>query len=223
MVKRKLIDIEDKSMSKAIISDGQARSLAGSFIIDTAWAEGIEVDIQPFLELPPVERGKRFAAFLRNGCRLTITAPGTVLIDRSKPFNPTAFIGKGWRIEGEDKRSLALTEFNVAKILLQTGLNEGETVVSGDVKRTRLVSQAIQLDAKVAQTLFEEKGQVTLRWMHEHLNVTWIEFLGTILVGPFGYRYTLFLRRYADGSWRWSCHWLDGDRAARNPAVGLAS
>jgi hypothetical protein len=209
-------------MGKAVISDGQARSLAGSFIIDTPWADGIEVDIQPFLELPPVERGKRFAAFLRNECRLTITAPGTVLIDRSKPFNPTAFIGKGWKIDEEDIRALAVVELDITKMLVQTGLNEGETVVTGEVKRTCLVPQAIQLDAKVAQTLFEEKGQVTLRWMHEHLGVTWIEFLGTVLVDPSGRRYALDLRRYDDGSWSWRYYWLDSDRNANRPAVGLA-
>lgn len=209
-------------MSKATISGGQARSLIGSFATDTPWDE-IDVDLQPFIQLPPLERGKLFAAFLRNGCRLSISAPGTVIIDRSKPFDPKAFMGPGWKIGAEDKRALTITEFNITKILLQTGLNEGETVLAGKEKRKRLISQAIQLDAKIAQTLIEERGQLTLRSMHEHLGVTRIEFLGTVLLDPGGEEYALCLNLSGGGSW--SCgyyHLLASGRNAGTPAVGLA-
>ncbi|MBP9701927.1 MAG: hypothetical protein KBD47_03025 [Candidatus Pacebacteria bacterium] len=170
---------------------------------------------------------ERADAFLRGELVLALpsqlTWPPKLKIDRSNPYDPVASVGQNWKIGEEDIRAHSIVEFDVQKIILQTGLNEGEAVVTGEVKRTRLVSQAIQLDAKVAQTLFEEKGQVTLRWMHEHLNVTWIEFLGTVLVGPNGYRFALDLRRSVDGSWGWYCYWLDFDRGANSSAVGLAS
>lgn len=217
------LDIEDKHMSTAV-SRGQALEVSARVATQVDWDKVDGESLQDkVIQLTPEEFGRRFTLFIQNECRLTITAPGTVIIDRSKPFNLTAFTGKDWRIEEEDRRSLALTEFNVAKILLQTGLNEGEAMVTGEEKRRRLMGQAIQLDAKVGQTLFEEKGQVTLRWVHEHLGVTWIEFLGTVLVGPYGIRYALFLYRLDDGSWYWNCVWLDHDRYANYPAVGLAS
>lgn len=170
---------------------------------------------------------KRADAFLRGELVLALpsqlTWPPKLKIDRSNPYDPVASVGQNWKIGEEDIRAHSIVEFDVQKIILQTGLNEGEAVVTGEVKRTRLVSQAIQLDAKVAQTLFEEKGQVTLRWMHEHLNVTWIEFLGTVLVDPYGRRYALYLYRRVGGSWRWVYRWLVRGRFASDPAVGLAS
>jgi hypothetical protein len=62
-------------MSKAIVSDGQARNLIASFAVDTPWTE-IEVDVQPFIELTPIERGQRFAEFLRNGLQ---TIAGSII------------------------------------------------------------------------------------------------------------------------------------------------
>jgi len=58
-------------MSKAL-SEGQARSVIGSFVLDTPWSE-VKADLQPFIELSPEERGKRFAEFLNNGCQTSVT------------------------------------------------------------------------------------------------------------------------------------------------------
>lgn len=210
-------------MGKAVISDGQARGLIGSFVLDTPWAQGIGVDIQPFLELPPVERGKRFAAFLRNGCRSTVTDSRTVLIDRSKPFDPSAIMGRGWRIKEEDRRSLALTEFDITKILLQSGINDGETGVTGEERRNRLIPKAIQLDAKVAQTLLEEECQLKLRFIHDLFGADWIEFLGTVLISPRGDEYSFDIsRKCKDGSWSWGRNWLCIEQSAYSSAAGLA-
>lgn len=62
---------EKETMSKAL-SEGQARSVMGSFVLDTPWSE-IKADLQPFIELTPEERGKRFAEFLNNGCQTSVT------------------------------------------------------------------------------------------------------------------------------------------------------
>ena len=40
---------------------------------------------------------------------------------------------------------------------------------------------------------------------------------------PNGNRYSLILFRKDDGSWDWNYNWLDNDRNASNPAVGLAN
>ncbi len=45
----------------------------------------------------------------------------------------------------------------------------------------------------------------------------------TFLVDPNGNRYALYLNRNDDGSWNWNYNWLDNDRNANNPAVGLAT
>jgi hypothetical protein len=51
--------------------------------VDTPWAE-IEADVQPFVELAPVQRGERFAAFLRSECGLVAT-----------PAEPTSIVKFG--------------------------------------------------------------------------------------------------------------------------------
>jgi hypothetical protein len=183
----------------------------------------------------PKEAGEELTRFFANSGKFTILGPGTLIIDRSKAFDPAKFIGSGWTIwkgprdgyglkgeEAQDKRSLAMTEFNLVKAILQTGLEEGETSITGEVKLARLLQQATQADARVAQALFEEEGQTTLRWMHKHLGVTWMEFLGTELRRSDGHRYALYLYRNGDGSWDWRYRWLDNGRDAGDRALGFA-
>lgn len=86
-------------MSKAITS-GQARNMIASFVNDTPWEE-VDVDLQPFIELPPKERGERFAHFLKFGCAVAGQPSKSVLepvldfivrVDRSvKPIYPDWF------------------------------------------------------------------------------------------------------------------------------------
>ena len=45
----------------------------------------------------------------------------------------------------------------------------------------------------------------------------------TILRNPNGNRYALYLYRKDDGSWNWNYNWLDNNRNANNPALGLAT
>jgi len=222
-------------MSQAI-SGGQARSLIGSFTVDTPWDE-IVVDIQPFIEMPPLERGKRFATFIRNGCRVIIGDIKSLVIDRSKPFNPTEFIGSGitiWRgpvdgkgLEGEeeqDSRSLTLTTIFLADFRFEHMLKGKETSITGEEKlRRHLDVNHIRPDAKIAQTLYEEPGQVTLEFLHKNFGISWMEFPGTTLRRSGGYRYFLYLDRGGVGRWGWRYSWLDNDRIASNPSVVFAS
>ncbi len=162
-----------------------------------------------------------------------IESPGILTL---LPFTPEKFVctiwcgpAKGNGLEGkeeQDERSLLKTSFDPATITeanLQTGLEGDEVVISGEVKRARVILKMIQADARFAQTLLEEEGQKTLRFLHDTLEITWLEFLGTVLRRPNGNRYTLCLYRRDDGSWYRYSDWLDNSRDADNPALGFAS
>jgi hypothetical protein len=186
--------------------------------LNTDWnsldAEKLQADV---INLPLDELGRRFTAFLRNGCRLSIKGPNALIVDRAKPFDPVAFIGRDWSVVEEDDRSLALTDIDFGKVRFESGLKGGESVIVGEEKLRRLKKMPeIRLDAKSGQTLYEEKGQTTLRSLHEHFGVTWFELAGTILRDSLrdsdGDRYFLYLTRHDDGSWDWGCDRLDDGR-----------
>ncbi len=161
-----------------------------------------------------------------------IESPGILTLC---PFTPAKFGCTIWRgsasgngLEGEeeqDQRSLLKTTFDPATITeanLQTGLEVNEPVISGEVKRARLIAKMIQADARFAQTLLEEEGHKTLRFLYDTLGITWLEFLGTVLRDPDGRRYALCLFRRDDGSWVWILNWLDFGRNASLLALGFA-
>ena len=166
----------------------------------------------------------RILRFVENGYQLSISGPNTLVIDRSHPFNPTRFIGKGWTIEEQDERALALTEIDFSKVRFESGLKEGEAAITGEEKLKRLkAGGVVRLDAKIGQTLYEENGQATLRFIHEHFGISWLELAGTVLRHPDGRRYCLYLCRYGDDPWRWRYGWLDYDRRARTVSPVFAS
>ena len=205
---------------KAVARD-QSTELIGRFSQDVRWGELDHDKLQSeVIALPREELGRRFTAFLRNGCRLYIKGPTSLIVDRPKPFDPLKFIDAGWSIVEEDKRSLALTEVDFSKVRFESGLKDGESVIDGEEKLKRLKKMpGIRLDAKCGQTLYEEQGQATLRFLHEHFNVTWFELSGTILRGPGGNRCFLYLDRRGGGSWRWGYRWLDRARNHVSPLL----
>jgi len=158
-----------------------------------------------------------------------------------KMFNPTTFpVGRdGRRIiwkgpangdgltgeEEQDARSLLLTEIDFTKLTKEgnflTGLECSEAFLNYEIKRARLIAKMVQADARIAQALYEETGQKTLRFLHDTLGVTWIEFLGTTLRGSHGGRYALYLHRLPDGSWDWHCCWLDVSSSISNFALSF--
>lgn len=156
-------------------------------------------------------------------------------IDRTKPFNPEDLVGKDYRVwrgpkngnglEGgkeEDERSLVIAEINPTNILALTGLREGESSLTGEERLARLIIESIQLDAKIGETLYREKGQKTLRWLHQTFGVSDFEFLGTTLRRYNGNRCALRLWRHDDGcSWHWNCNPLDYARSSTFPALCL--
>ena len=201
--------------------------------------DGIDSDaIQAGLEGCSVEEvDRRLKAFLNNGLRFIIKGPSVLVVDRTKPFNPAAFVGSGWTIwrgpkdgnglmgeEEQDARSLKRTEIDFAKVLFEHGIKKGETVITGEEKLARhIAAKHIRLDAKIGQCLFEEKGQVTLEWLYQTFGITWFELPGTVLRSSGGYRAFLAFSRGGGGRWHWNYYWLGSDRRAKNPSAVLAS
>ncbi|MBI4088972.1 hypothetical protein HY415_02650 [Candidatus Kaiserbacteria bacterium] len=179
---------------------------------------------------------RRLKAFLNNGLSFMMKGPSALIIDRTKPFNPAAFIGSGWTIwrgttngdgltgeEEQDARSLELTEINFATVLFTACLEDGETSIIGEEKLARhIAAKHIRLDARIGQCLFEEKGQAACEWLYQTFGIRWFELSGTVLRNGFGSRCFLFLYRNNDGRWYWSYDWLGSNRDAENPSAVLA-
>lgn len=140
-------------------------------------------------------------------------------IDRSTPFDPEKFIGKGWKIvEGsEDERSLALAEIDLSKPNLVSILKPGEEWVMGDVNLARLKkSKVIRMDAKIFQTLWENKALIPSSWKEKV-----VFFDGTLLWSPSGGRYALDLFWYGR-QWDWDYVWQGSGRLAVCASAVLA-
>ncbi|MFA6301059.1 MAG: hypothetical protein WC609_01770 [Candidatus Paceibacterota bacterium] len=210
-------------MSKAI-SDGQALSLTASFAVDTPWKEINSADVQPFIELPPKERGERFASFLKSGGGIFAKGSGSKIIpiDRTTSFNPAGFLGKGWTIVEEDERSLSLAEVDLNKVHLETVVKKEEGSITGAERFRRLREGGhIRLDAKVFQTLWENQSLIPEEWKGK---IRWgsqfVCFDGTVLQNPNGGRCVLCLLWFG-GRWLWDDKWLGGVWGADNPSAVL--
>lgn len=132
----------------------------------------------------------------------------TLKIARDAAFNPLAFLGDGWRVVETDERAAKLSEVDFAKVNLETCLN-GETWITGEEKLKRLKSGGnIRLDASCFLALWNEKGHRTLNWLYKERGVTCLDFFGTILESPCGFRCVLCLCRTDGGSWYCSSHAL---------------
>ena len=86
-----------------------------------------------------------------------------IQIDRSKLFDPVEFLGKGWSIEEQDERSLAITEINVDDIVLHTMMKYTETSITGEEKLKRLRDDKthLQLDAGIFLHFLNNKKLIT--------------------------------------------------------------
>jgi len=142
-------------------------------------------------------------------------------IDRTTPFNPVAFLGEGWKIEEQDKRSLLVTEIDFSKVTFETCLNPVEGWITGEGKLLRHARAGhILSDAKIGQDLYEEEGQKTLEYLYKEKGVTWFELLGTVLRHPSGRLSALCLYR-VDGCWCRDYAWLDDRRDADDLSLVL--
>lgn len=135
-----------------------------------------------------------------------------ISIDRTTPFDPVAFAGEGWSIVEEDERSLKISEIDLTKISLKTKLKDGEDFIVGEENLKRFInSDDIRLDAKVLQTLLENKHLIPDSWKNKINGETpCIYFYGTILREDTGKRYVMCLMWHDnDNEWTWWSEWLD--------------
>lgn len=147
-----------------------------------------------------------------------------LVIDRTRPFEPAKFIGDGWKIIEQDKASLVRSEIGFAAVSFETCLNTGETYITGEEKLIRHAKAGhILADAKIGQALYEEVDQKTLKYLYKEKGIIWFELPGTVLRGPSGRRYTLYLYRCVGGRWDWGYGWLDLGRGAGRSSLVLAS
>ncbi|MBI4992129.1 MAG: hypothetical protein HZB99_02825 [Candidatus Harrisonbacteria bacterium] len=211
-------------MGKAITT-GQSLNLFSVLANNADW-DNLDSDTIQKIINDPRQAGQQFTAFLKNGGKVLVGEPKILKIDRAKPFDPVAFIGKGWSVVGEDTdaRSEALTEVDLSKVRFETMLNPNETSITGEEKLKRLKKAGhIRLDAKVFQTLWENQLLIPESWKEKvNGNIRFIFFDGTVLRYPDGDRYVLCLYWF-DGRWHWSCNWLGSDWDVDGPSAVLAS
>ena len=172
----------------------------------------------------PKEAGKQFTIFLKNGGKVIVSAQTIINIDRSKPFDPTTFIGNGFSIDEQDDKSLALTEIDLTKVMFDTTLEKGEKTVKGENKLKRLKEKnVIRLDVGIFKELWENQHLTPEKWKENtNKNTTFLFFDGSILRNSNDDRFVLCLY-WNGGRWVWSYYWLGNDFNVSIPSAVLAS
>ena len=162
----------------------------------------------------------KFVDLTRSRVEARIRATEPHILQR-KPFNLEKFFGgKGWEIvERIGQRSGS--NLDAGKIVPKDYLKKGEFFVNGEERLRRIKAEFPsdpQIDGQDFLALYEEEGQLTLRWLYDTKGITWLSCWGVILRSPNGNRSVLDLCRRDDGSWRWCYNWV-----ASRPAAVLAS
>jgi hypothetical protein len=91
-----------------------------------------------------------------------------IKIDRSKPFDPSPFIGEGGSIIEQDQQSLALNEIDLTEVKMRTVLHQGESTIVGEESLGRQKELGdIRLDANIFKTLWENQHLIPEKWKEE--------------------------------------------------------
>jgi len=166
-----------------------------------------------------------------------VNSSAGIAMDRTRPFNPSKFIGEGWTIwkgsaggnglkgeEEQDKRSLILSHVELANVRFETCLDPHEQYITGEERLSRLKkADRTRLDAKIFETLWLNQDLIPESWKEKtNDNTTCIFFDGTILRDPDGYRYAPYLC-WGVGEWYRLVDWLGSNRGACDPSAVLAS
>lgn len=144
-------------------------------------------------------------------------------------FNVVKFFNENWKevLEGEDKRSTDLTEVDFAKVRFVSCLDENENPIKGKKKFSRLKkNDNIRLGANVFLALWNDyqkkkENSILERLFRTSIIKNYIDFFGTILLDPQGYRYVLYFCRSDVGKWRWHARWLGLDWRAEDLSAVL--
>ena len=125
-------------------------------------------------------------------------ASNLLQIDRGVPFDSVAF--KGLLIAKQDTRSLTLTAVDLNKVILICPRQSW--VADGDKSRRSVTSNKLRLDARVLQTVLENRSLIPEDWKTKG----YIHFDGTLLHHP-GDRqlYVMYLFWFAS-KWHWGYH-----------------
>lgn len=141
------------------------------------------------------------------------TLPPKSHILARKPFDPKKFenLGESWSITERLGRREGAIVLDTSKIIIKDYLERGEASITGGelLRRIKANSSDIQLGAADFLALWEEEAHVTLYWLHARHGITFLSFWDDILLRSDGLRFVLFLSRHGDGSWHWSCIWVD--------------
>ncbi|MDO8667971.1 MAG: hypothetical protein Q7K35_02620 [bacterium] len=218
-----------KTVSREQALEVSSRSGNGT-LIDWSQLDGDNLQAE-VISLSPEEFGRRMTAFFKNGMRFIL---GGLKIACS-PFNPSEFIGANWvfwkgsrdgdGLEGEEERdkvSLALTEVDFGKADFLTCLEKGKSSITGEEKLIRLKKLGRTIyGTTVAMGLWQNyqscqnKVESALEKLYQQRGITYIDFFGDVLRGPYGYRFVLYFCRVGHGRWCWRCFWLGSDWGER--------
>ena len=161
----------------------------------------------------------------------------------TKQFDPAEFIGKGWTIwkgpsdgdglsgeEDMDKRSLSLTEIDIASLFFENCLKGDEKSITGEEKLRRLKEEKPEL-TRLGGNIFlglwsdyqANRENSVLKMLYQTRKIRFIDFPGLILRNPHGDRDVLYLYRDDGGEWDWSGRWLGNDWDADDLSAVRAS
>lgn len=179
----------------------------------------------------------RKSSFSSEGLQTVLEEEGVELVDEVlallqrrvakrtlTPFDPAAFIGKGWKFGERNVRTAEVGINDLQEVKLVTHLAKGEEYTTGEERRKRLSSAAeVPLGADHFLWYWQNQDRIPKEWKEKTGgNTTYVFFDGDELVSPDGCRYALSLY-WRDGQWYWGCHWLDFSRGASYPSAVVAS
>lgn len=197
-------------MSKSVSID-QSHSVIQALANNVDWSV-LDGDILQQIIEKPKKSGREFTMFLKNGAKNTTYGISNIInIDRSVPFDPndpeSLFgVDGGRSISAQDRRSIALTKIDLAKVILVSTLEKGEKRIIGEERLKRLKKKAdyIRLDAGIFEALWENQTLIPEKWKEKtNGETTEIVFDGTIILDNVGNRHSLSLGWYEVG-WGWS-------------------
>jgi hypothetical protein len=151
-------------------------------------------------------------------------------------LNPAIDMGSGWRYLNEQyglAESDGITSFAEAvqqaatlpkeegkTQLFVSGITKGKSTVTGGDRLKALAGRKLA-DPDILWSLFKEKDQKILHYLHDTYNVRRIEGLRRLLLSPLSRQCAFNLYLCNDGTWTWGDSWLDSERTSDDTALVL--
>lgn len=182
-------------------SRGQVLSAIGILANNTDWDAIRASTLQRIID-DPKGSGRRFTELLNDVRR---TGEVTAL-----QLDPKGFIGEGWSYAEPchpDSAMFSVMRDSYNEVLLSMDWQQGEKVVSGDIRRKRILgnSKFVPLNADHFLYLWTNKKKIPKEWEQEGRFIT---FDGDLLEDKDGKKHVLYLV-YHRGCWRWGHRPID--------------